>query len=148
MKYIEVVKAVHEEQMKKEASVKKLAGLLKKKAAGTLYGPVQPYLPGTKLNEPVSKGAGKPYLQVLSSRVAEAKPTQMLRAAVTPEPPFSPEDIREIKWRSKNRFAPALNIPWYDRLTIFPPFSGKDSSYYTKRLDQIAKPIPSFNRGK
>lgn len=33
MKYVEVVKAVREEQMKKEASVKELAGLLKKKAA-------------------------------------------------------------------------------------------------------------------
>ena len=32
MKYIEVVKAVREEQMKKQASVKKLAGLLKKAA--------------------------------------------------------------------------------------------------------------------
>lgn len=32
MKYVEVVKAVREEQMKKEASVKDLAGLLKKKA--------------------------------------------------------------------------------------------------------------------
>ena len=36
MKYIEVVKAVREEKMKKEASVKKLAGLLKK--AGELAG--------------------------------------------------------------------------------------------------------------
>lgn len=80
MKYIEVVKAVREEQMKKEASVKKLAGLLGKKAAGTVYGPIQPYLPGTKLNEPVPKGAGKPYLQALSNRVAEAKPAQRIGA--------------------------------------------------------------------
>ena len=33
MKYVEVVKVVREEQMKKEASVKELAGLLKKRAA-------------------------------------------------------------------------------------------------------------------
>ena len=33
MKYIEVVKAVREAQMKKEANVKKLAGLLQKRAS-------------------------------------------------------------------------------------------------------------------
>ena len=80
MSYQEVYNGLNKKASNEQ--IKKLASIIgmRKKATGTVYGQAQPYLPGTKLNEPVPKGAGKPYLWALSNRVAEAKPAQRIGA--------------------------------------------------------------------
>ena len=98
MKYVEVVKAVREEQMKKEASVKKLASLLKKKAASVptteitnqtqqkpATAPAIKNIPQTKIPgavlRPIAYPAGASELlkQRLQKRIQEQKKKQAMQ---------------------------------------------------------------------